>query len=654
MNHYPFKISFIITFLLVSGAMVWAQDKAEVRQVDGLPTLFINEKPYPPFAYMSYLGEEEYYREIATTGTHLYCFPAYLGDRGINTNSGIGPFRSPVWTGNDRYDFSSITEDFEKIIRSDAKAKVIIRFHLDPPLWWEKMNPDASTHLADGSTFRQSFFSDKWRAQTGKALRDCITWLLDSPYSSHLIGIHVAAGETEEWFYHPPQYNDNNPERIHAFREWLKATYDNNNAALQNAWNDNRVTFTNAQPANILENTSNRWRIPGEEENIIDTHRFQAETLVDNITFFCKVVKDVSNGELLTGVFSGYHYFVTNPKRGHGALAKLLESDYLDYISSPNTYNRVVGEDWPPMAAIQSVQLHGKLWLAENDTRTSLTTLLKEKAPRIAPDGHYEGGVWIGPKEMDTSESLLLKNAGRMLAEGYGGWWFDMWGGWFSHPRLLNIIKLTNELYTSALKDKAIETKAEVCVMADEELCFWDASHGSLTEQILSNRSSLAKTGAPYDLFLRSDINKIPEDQYKIIWLKGFLQLNDNEKKRIEEWTEEGKTILWTNDKGTTILKNNSTRYMEGVRFITDAQLRAIFSDAGVHIYIDSGEVLYVGMGWICVHSAEGGKKRITLPFVGNITDPVNNETFLHSTDAFDIEMEPASTVLLRVSSARD
>src|SRR5690606_14645244 len=125
-----------------------------------------------------------------------------------------------------------------------------------------------------------------------------------------------------------------------------------------------------------------------------------------------------------------------------------LDFPNLDYLSSPNDYRRVAGEDWAPFAAIKSLQLHGKLWLAENDTRTSITTLLKDRAPAIDPPGDwYSKGVWIGPKDMETSVSLLWKNLGRMLAYGYGGWWFDMWGGWFSDPRLMRVIQEGQELY---------------------------------------------------------------------------------------------------------------------------------------------------------------------------------------------------------------
>lgn len=237
-----------------------AQSQAEVKTVNGSPNLVIDGKTYPPFAYMSYLGEEKYYEEIAATGIHIYNIPAYLGEGGINTVSGIGPFRPPIWIGEGNYDFSSLENDFEKIIKSDSNAKVIIRFYLDSPEWWSKLYPEASAQLPDGTTFRQCFASDLWREKTGDAFRDCLDWLLSSQYSKYLAGIHVAAGITEEWFYHPKQYQDQNPARLQAFRQWLKDSYKNNKA-LQKAWNNPSITFENAQPANIDEPTKRKeWR----------------------------------------------------------------------------------------------------------------------------------------------------------------------------------------------------------------------------------------------------------------------------------------------------------------------------------------------------------------------------------------------------------
>jgi len=640
----------IVIILLMNISLSIAQNKTEIKISTAVPALFINEMPCPPFAYMSYLGEKKYYKEIAATGIHLYCFPAYLGDSGINAGSGIGPFRTSVWIGENKYDFSSITEDFKKIIESDPQAKIIIRFYLDPPLWWEKLNADASCQLADGSTFRQCFASEKWKKETGKAFEHCMNWLLNSPYSKHLVGIHVAAGRTEEWLYHAQQRNDINPARIDAFRKWLRNKYKGDVIYLQKAWRDSFVSFNTAFPGNINEVRTNRWRDPEREQNIIDTYQFHAEILEENIEYFCGIVKETSKRALLTGCFYGYHYYVTDPGAGHGALAKLLQCKDLDYLSSPNTYNRVIGEDWPTMSAIQSIQMHGKLWLAENDTRTSITTLLKEKAPEIAPPGQYESGVWLGPEDMETSVSFLWKNAGRMLTQGYGGWWFDMWGGWFSDPKLLYVLGKTKDFYTSYPQDRGEKMQSQVCVISDEQLCFWDASYGNLTEQILSNRYPLAKTGAPYDLFLRTDEEIIPKDQYKIIWLLGFLKLNEEETHRIQKWQQQGITVMWTDGGGTRIYKGNEDVYIKDKFLWSDSQLREIFENAGVHSYLNSGDVFYIGRNWLCIHSIIGGKRTIKFPFLTQVINPIENKVLSDKTDEIEINLESKSTILLRLN----
>ena len=647
-----FHIIILVHFICLSTDLSIAQSRAEVKIFNDIPTLFVNEKPYPPYAYMSYLGEKKYYKEIAATGIHLYNIPSYLGERGINSTSGIGPFRSPIWVGEEQYDFSSLIKDFEEIIESDPEAKVIIRFYLDPPLWWEILNPEASCQLPDGNTFRQCFASETWRIETGKVFEDCIEWLLKSKYSNHLIGIHVASGFTEEWFYHPKQYHDENPVRLKAFRKWLRDEYHYNTIELQNAWNNKSVTFESAQLANISESGERvEWRNPTEEQNYIDTYRFQAEVMVDNIAYFSKIVKEKSNDNLLTGAFYGYHYFVTDPRRGHGALAKLLECEYLDYLSSPNVYNRVLGEDWPPMAAVQSVQLHGKLWLAENDTRTSITTLLKDRSQGIAPPGQYENGVWLGPKEMETSVSFLWKNAGRMLAYGYGGWWFDMWGGWFSDPALLDVLEKTQQFHKEFLPQNNDKMRPQVSVIVDEELSFWDASYGKLTNNILSNRYPLAKTGAPHDLFLRTDVNNISSTQYQVIWLMGLLKLTKDEILKIEKWRQQGITVLWTDGHGTKIYyKDGKEFFIDKKTKWTDSELRDVWKKAGVHLYIDTDDVFYIGNNWLCIHTVEGGKRTIKFPFFAQVIEPQNKEILADSTNLFDINLDPKSTILLRIN----
>ncbi len=59
---------------------------------------------------------------------------------------------------------------------------------------------------------------------------------------------------------------------------------------------------------------------------------------------------------------------------GHLALERLLECPDVDVLCSPISYfDRELAGSGPFMAPIESVQAHGKLWLNEDDTRTYLT-----------------------------------------------------------------------------------------------------------------------------------------------------------------------------------------------------------------------------------------------------------------------------------------
>ncbi len=641
-----FRIT-ILLLLLITLAHANPR-KVEVKPYNGAPALYVDGEPYPPFAYMSYFGETEYYKQAAEAGIHLYCFPAYLGDRGINTKSGIGPFRPAIWQAAYTMDYSSIITDFKKVLEADPKAMVIIRLHLDPPAWWETAHPEACRQLPDGSTFRQCFASDQWRNATGKVLREIVHWLLASDYWDNLVGIHLAAGGTEEWFYHiNDYYEDVNPSVAVMFRLWLREKYGSPDS-LQKSWKNDTVDFRSAIPADISGRVrEERWRNPETEQRVLDTFRFHTQTLVDNIIYFCQLVKEFSNGELLTGAFYGYQYFVTDARRGHGPMSKLLDCEDLDFLSSPNVYDRVMGEDWPPMSAVQSVQLHGKLWLAENDTRTFKTGLLKDRKPEVAPAGQYESGVWIGPAGVDESVALLRKNSTRMLAYNYGGWWFDMWGGWFDSPELLQVLKDTQTLWQMTAAEPDTHLQSQICVLVDEELAFYDASYGKLAGEILANRSALGKTGAPYDLYLISDWDRLPKSQYRLIWLLGVPELSAQE--RIS-FSERDAMVIWTNTTTTRVLAPEPGPVMERVRF-TPETLRQWIKQAGVHSYLYSEDVLYAGNGWLSVHTIAGGEREIRLPFTASVKAPLQNKVISDSCEQFSIDLPANSSTILRVNA---
>ncbi|MGX5819013.1 hypothetical protein ACWKWU_12500 [Chitinophaga lutea] len=604
--------------------------RAEVRIHAGVPALFVDGQLTAPYAYMSYFGAAPYYREAAAAGIHLYNVPAYLGDQGINSASGIRPFREAIWKAPQEYDLDGVEREMDILAEADPAARVIIRLHLDPPLWWERQHPGQLSLQPGGNTFRVSLYSPQWREEAGAALREVVQRLMRSRHGQRLIGVHVAGGSTEEWFYHfKDAFHDRSDVRLQAFRQWSRSD-----------------TATLADISG--QHATGRW---SNDPRFHKTMAFHAENMTRLIAYCCGIVKSASDGQLLTGAFYGYHLFVNDARRGHGDLSTLLRCRDLDYLSSPNDYNRVSGEDWMPMVAVASLRLHGKLWLAENDTRTFKTTLLRERRPDVEPPGDwYAKGVWIGPESPELSVSFLKKNLARMMAYGYGGWWFDMWGGWFSDPRLLAVLKSGQDYFKRYAATDVPQMRPQVAVVADERLQLMDASFGKLTGAITGNRYALGKTGAPFDVYLRSDLRQMPA-RYRFIWLMGLPALREDESALIRSWMEQGIHVLHTDTAGTTYYRPGHTgeRFPQQVAWTADA-LAELYTKAGVHRYLPPGDVVYAGRGWLAVHSGAGGGKHVRLPERGTVTDPETGKVIVRNSRSFLFELPAGGTRIFRVS----
>jgi beta-galactosidase len=181
----------------------------------------------------------------------------------------------------------------------------------------------------------------------------------------------------------------------------------------------------------------------------------------------------------------------------------------------------------------------------------------------------------------------------------------------------------------------------------DEESCFRDGSLGNLLSDVLSNRSPLGKTGAPYDLFLRSDMANIKKKVYKVIWLQGILDLTHEEIGILKHWQQEGASIIWTKNDGTYLdVYTAHEVFLNGTVKLSAQFLQDYWKKAGVHIYLNSNDVLYIGHSWLCIHSVEGGKRNISFPVKISLTDPATGKILKKNADKIELDLAPGSTVL--------
>src|SRR3546814_84490 len=190
----------------------------------------------------------------------------------------------------------------------------------------------------------------------------------------------------------------------------------------------------------------------------------------------------------------------------------------------------------------------------------------------------------------------------------------------------------------------------KVAVIVDEKLGAMDASFGKLTGSILRNRYALGKTGAPYDLYLREDLDAVKAGDYQVVWYMGLLSLTEEEQSYLDEATKQGTWVVWTDGSQSTVYQPDGREHNMDAKIQWGAsELSELFGQAGVHRYLEGGQdVLYAGRGWICLHSVEGGDKLIALPFSATVIDPLT-ETVITSGDSFEVTMNANSTRLFKI-----
>jgi hypothetical protein len=126
-------------------------------------------------------------------------------------------------------------------------------------------------------------------------------------------------------------------------------------------------------------------------------------------------------------------------------------------------------------------------------------------------------------------------------------WWFDMFGGWFDNPEMLNVIKRHREL---SQKQALKPMKAEIALVVDENgLKHFKRNAPSLFSALSMQNAELALSGAPYHIYLADDIanEAFPFDDYKLYVFANICHPSEKVKNAINSKLKSGgRTLFWT------------------------------------------------------------------------------------------------------------
>ncbi|BDI31110.1 hypothetical protein CCAX7_31610 [Capsulimonas corticalis] len=467
-------------------------------------------------------------RHAATHGVHLYSAVMYL----------------PLRNAYGERSFGRIDSLVQQILAADPHAHIMPRLQFVPTNYWVRTHPDQMAQYADGSEGDVSLASREFWSDCVDAIESLIAHFSDpaTKGGDRIIGFHLDRGE---WFNDPAAGHDVSEPNVTVFRDWLHAKYQLP-YLLRAAWYDGSVTFETAaiprwdgQTA-VTKKTETAFYGTRRETRWVDYCQYSSEIAAQAITGLAAAIKTLSGGQLLVGTSYGYTLeFAHRNDSGHLALTQVLASPDVDIVAGPNSYTgRGAGNAAAFGAPIDSVALHGKLWIVEDDTKT----FLAENDTEDSYNPKINGGA-------DT-RAAHQRQFGGALAHGAGVTWMDLWGqGWLNNAEIWEELGGLGKLAHQWGKTRKSETPApDVAAIIDEaSLAYLKNDPNGLGMHLIGKtRELLLRSGASVGFYLQSDITKDNFPDATLYLFLNAFRITTAEREAIRTNLQRaGKTLAW-------------------------------------------------------------------------------------------------------------
>jgi hypothetical protein len=533
-----------------------------IETVNGQPTLHVDGEPvgnfsFNPGYYDWESGQPQYHGAVGEQGVRIHTIPIALGD----PLGGGDDVEDAVWQGPGDFDFSIIEERIIETLRRDPNALIRLNLSPEPYYGFHKDHPDALFRTADGRVVTgythsaplrdlddvgdtefvsPSYASATFRDLSGDAFERIGRFLEENDVGKRVIGIHLIGGHDGQWLPHANKHGvhgmrDFGPEHVAAFRDYLRDQYGDD-AGLQAAWDDDRVTLATAMPADDASFTADHAFFDpavGSDRRMIDTATFIQVGKVDTIAHLLEafdrgIGRPAYNSVYWSDIYHGHDL-------DHWATAELLQVDALDAIASIADYQnwRRQGRPGSMSSAAASLRLHGKAFIAEVDHRTPHAW---------GNDDANENQDWLG-QIIDPLDPVhaARREWGQAFALGAGGWHYGLGGQGFGHEPYVDALGEAAAVAEHLAKNPQLdEHLPPVATFADERAI----THMSqkdivnlMTAQLSGNmsRDPLSTSGLSYDPYLLTDLDHADRPQYPITILLSAVTMTPRQVAWVEE-----------------------------------------------------------------------------------------------------------------------
>lgn len=618
-------------------------------------------KTQPFFAYRSFQPELSTVRAMAAQGVDTICLTT------ANTLNSVGtPYclYGPTWLADGVYDFSAVDRQFGDVLKINPEFKIICNVDLNTPDW-------AVHRWTDNSDYRPDSFNDLGRVASDsfwrKKTRDYPLAFLrhtQKHYARNIIRYGMFCGRSTEWYDN--SQGQESPSRREAWRAWCN----------ERGFGDP----VDVPPASVRETSAHGiLRDPCQDAVAIRYLTFCNWQIGDAILYFAKAARSVIGRRAGLGVFYGY---MIGPGRGvallqgHMELDRVVRSGLIDFVMAPALYGpeRHMGGASGCILPVDTLAHNRVEHIHEIDHRTPSSNEYLTSHITL-PFDHW-------PDEASTIAGLR-REVCYSIVRGSSLWLFDMWGHFYDGDNVKREIGRMRRLWR-ANRDRRAEPAAEIAYFTDATSWLHCNPYAELYPYGGKLAEALGHIGAPVASYSLADLETLDTEPFKLILLPHLFVVDKQRLRLLQRKVlRDGKTVLWCDRPG--VVRNGkynlrnvqkltglpagkkgiATAQMDGWRSVlageaiagmetptlqTAQVLRRIALEAGVHMYLDTGEPIYANRELLAVHSAAGGRRMLRLPEKAQqVRELFSGKVVARDTDAFEYDLPSPSTVLFEL-----
>ena len=473
------------------------------------------------------------------------------------------------------YDFSEFDRVMAKVVRSYPNAYIIVGLDLYVPHNFHHSFPDEMVCDVSGkraSGYKSSIFSKKAAEYLRDTAIKAMEHVENSPYANRVIGYRIGGGYTTEFLgWEPGSQLDFSKVARRGFQQFASKHYP----ALKNFRIPTQAERS-APAGNLLWN-------PAEHLSTVAYFDSYSNANAELVATICKGAKAYLKKRNLNKVVGSYFGYVATlnhtgvaQMRAHYALRRLLQSNTVDFLMSPQSYPlRNLGDIVGDMKPFSTLNSYNVISFAEDDTRTHNT-----------PDVMSTPGSRSQVITETQSINIMRRNIGVYLCRNQPENYNPMFTGSFNFKSLERDIAIRRVL-GDFCEAKQLRRNAEVAIVVSEKAIVSMPVSKSFApsgyvqqlyradgtvekrnmvrnipnyEMYVGNQGRFMRTGAPVDIVLAEALETAKP--YKVYVFMNCFNYDQRFLETVRKLQQKKCTLLWVYAPGYAYQNNASVKAM--------------------------------------------------------------------------------------------